>query len=187
MVLTMLQLHVVLDQPKGWLDYVMALGPVVAAVAALIAVIVTRTIARNQNTLQETLANKQFDLQKAQQEQQERQLKKDLFDRRFAVFKDTGEFISPILSTPTSFTPQGDGYRRFGETLQLAEMLFDPEVREYLEDINSTAVDLWASNQRRIKDPGDNHAIEENAEQFQHLLDLWKKRPEVFRRDMSLG
>jgi len=92
MTLMILQLHVVLDQPKGWLDYITALsalGTVVAAVAALIAVNVTRSIARNQNKLQEALANKQFDIQKSQQELLERQLRKDLFDRRFAVFTDT--------------------------------------------------------------------------------------------------
>jgi hypothetical protein len=168
----MLQLNVVVDQSKGWIDYATALGAagtVVAAVAALIAVKVTRSIAR-----------KQLDLQ-------ERQLRNDLYDRRFAVFADTGNFLRPILSTPTGFTPQSDAYRQFGETAQNAEMLFGPEVRKYIEDVSRTAVNLWASYQKMAKDPADNDAIEEQAKQFQHLSDLWQKRPDVFRRDMSLG
>jgi hypothetical protein len=186
----MLQLHVVLDQLKGWLDYVMALGALgtmVAAVAALIAVIVTRSIAKNQNILQETLANKQLEIQKGQLEQQERQLRKDLFDRRFAVFTDTGEFMRPILSAPSGFTPQGEGYRKFGETMQIADMLFGPEVRKYLEDVDRTAVALWVAHQKMIKDPGDNNAINEEGCQSQYLSDLWQKRPTVFRSEMSLG
>ena len=164
-----------------------ALGTMVAAAAALKAVIVARRIAQNQNKLQETLANRQFDLQKAQQELLERQLRKDLFDRRFKVFTDTREFIRPILSGPSAFTPESDEYRRFRETMQTADMLFGVEVREYLEDVNRTAVDLWASYQKMAKDRGDNNAIEGNANHFQHLSDPWQKRPHVFRRDLSLG
>lgn len=189
-----LQLHVVLDQPKGWIDYVMAalgalgaLGTVVAAAAALKAVNVTRSIAGKQSKLQETLANKQFDLQKAQQELLERQLRKDLYDRRFTVFTDTGQFMRPVLSSPNGFTPEADEYRRFGETVQNAEMLFGPEVCKYLEDVDRTAVGRWASNQRRTTDRGDINAITEYAEQFQHLSDLWQKRTDVFRREISLG
>ena len=165
--------HVIVDQPRGWLDYISAIGAfgtVLAAVAALVAVIVTRGVAKRQLDLQE------------------RGLRKDLFDRRYAVFLDTGEFLRPLLSSPSIFSAESDEYRRFGETAQKAEMLFGKcsEVCKYLAEINKTAASLSYSYQKMSKDPGDNNAIEENALAFKRLADLWETRSEVFRRDMSL-
>ncbi len=174
----MFQLHIVLDQ-GGLLDYVVPLAAALTATAAIWTVIVARTIARNQNNLQTTLAGRQEQLQ-------ERQLRKDLYDRRFKVFTDTGDFIRPVLSSPTAFCPQSDEYRRFEETMQHATFLFGTEVRAYLEDVRGTTVGVWASYQKMTKDRGDNRDIEENAEKFQHLSDLWQKRPEVFHREVSL-
>jgi len=170
MALTMFHLYVVLDQPKNWLEYA---PPWITAVAALITVVVAGWIARNQRKLQMTLA--------------ERLLKKDLFDRRFKVFTDAAEFMRPILASPSAFDPLSDEGRRFAETVQSAEMVFGPEVFEYLNDVNKTAIGLWASHQKMAKDRGDNDAITENADRFQHLSDLWQKRSEAFRRDLSLG
>jgi hypothetical protein len=143
-------------------------------------VVVTLRIARNQIASQETLASRQ-------REQLERDLKKDLFDRRFRIFTDTAEFMRPILSSPSAFTPQSDEHRRFQETMQTAGMLFGADVREYLEDVEATAVGLSASRQRMSADPGDIGASREYSDRFQHLSDLWSKRPDVFRGDLALG
>ena len=86
----MFQLHVIVDGAKNWLDYS---PPWITSGAALITVIVAVVIARNQNRLQKTLAEKQIELQRSQLDQQERQLKKDLFDRRFAVYLGVRDFI----------------------------------------------------------------------------------------------
>ena len=57
----MLQLHVVLVQPKNWIEYVPSW---VTAGAAFITVIVAVLIARNQSRLQRTLAERQVEIQK---------------------------------------------------------------------------------------------------------------------------
>jgi len=74
----MFPFHVVLDQPRTWLDYL----PCVTALAALTTVVVAICIARNQSEMQK----EQVKLQTMQLDLQARELKKDLFDRRFAVF-----------------------------------------------------------------------------------------------------
>ena len=140
----------------------------VAALAALKAVGATRDIAQ-----------KQLDLQ-------ERQLRKDLYDRRFAVYRQTAEFLRPILGSPSSFRVESDESRKFAEAVQDAGMLFGADVCRYLKDVNTTAVDLWASYSRMQQHPGDNNAIEESGRHFQHLKDLWDKRSNVFRPEMSL-
>jgi hypothetical protein len=60
----MFQFHFVLDQPKELFDYITQAATVVTALAALMTVIVAREISRRQTKLQETLANRQFDLQR---------------------------------------------------------------------------------------------------------------------------
>lgn len=151
---------------KPLMDYSMQLVPSLLAplVAVWIALTVTRRIA---------------DLQ----------LKKDLYDRRLMVFEATGEFMKPILWSPSDFTLGGDEHRKFWEVMQSAEMLFGRggEVNKYLEEINRTATSLCASKQKMASNPGDSAAIEENGEQFQHLSDLWQKRADSFRRDLDLS
>jgi hypothetical protein len=180
----MFELRVVLDQPKNWLDY---LPPWVTAVAALLTVVVAVLIAYKQGELQKALAKSQGEIQKKDLEQQERQLKKDLYDRRFKVFTDVGEFMRSVLSSPSAFTPGSDEQRRYYESMQNAEMLFGPDVFRHLQDVAYTTVGIWGACQRMNNNPGDNSAIEEKGERFQHLSDLWQKRSEVFRSDLSLS
>lgn len=172
----MFQFYVVLDQPKNWHEYV---PPWVTAVAAVLAVVGAIVIACKQNSLQKTLA-------KMQLEQSERQRKMGLFFLRRKVFTDTREFMEPIQRTASAFAPESDEYMKFFKTVQNAEMLFGPEVRKYLKDVNKTTMDLWGSEQRMDKNPGDNNAKEDNDKWFQHLNELWDKINDVFRRDMSL-
>jgi hypothetical protein len=119
--------------------------------------------------------------------QQERQLRMDVYDRRSKVYTDTGEFMRSVLSSPSAFVSGSDEHRRFGETMQNAEMLFTPEVFKYLQDVANTTMAIWGSHQRVAEDAGDISAIEENSIQFQRLSDLWVARPGVFRHDLSLG
>jgi hypothetical protein len=129
----MFRLHIVLDQSRDWIEYV---PPWVTALAALITVAVAVVIARNQGRLQQTLAEKQFEIQRMQLEQQERQLKKDLFDRRFSVFTDVQKFFDYVLQKNGDIELNGPGeYRQFRECMERAEMLFGDDVKEYLEDV----------------------------------------------------
>jgi hypothetical protein len=185
----MFQVHVILDQPKGWLDYIAPLGTILAAFAALMTVFVARRIARNQNVLQQVLADRQFELQKAQLEQQERQLKKDLFDRRFAVFTDTGDFLVYVIRQNGNISLTGPEYRQFSQTMEKAQMLFGADVGAYLEDVDKTARDFYvlAQGRERAVQTGDVDAIKQDGDVSVRIgVDLLQKRPVVFRPHLSL-
>lgn len=176
----MFQLHVVLDQGKNWLDYV---PPCITAVAALSTVLVALRIARNQNKLQ-------TDLAKMQLAQQERQLKKDLFDRRFAVFVNVLDFVSYVLQENGKIQLAGPGkYRDFWESMEKAEMLFGADVNEYLADVDKTARAFYVSAQGLDKAiaTGDVEAIDKNAELLDRLgVKLLQQRKWVFRPYLAL-
>jgi hypothetical protein len=158
----MFQLHVVLDQAKSWFDY---FQPCITAVAALGTLLVALRIARNQNKLQAELA-------KMQLAQQERQLKKDLFDRRFAVYVNVLDFVSYVLQENGKIQLAGPGkYRDFWESMEKAEMLFGADVNEYLADVDKTARDFYVSAQRMDKTiaTGDVEAIDRNAQLLERL------------------
>lgn len=173
-------LHVVLDNSKDWLDYVPSL---ITAVASLTAVIVAFVIAHNQNRLQATLASRQDDLQ-------ERQLKKDLFDRRFAVFNEALAFISYVLRENGKIELTGPGpYRRFRESMDAAEMLFGPHVNDYLSKVDQTAREFWASAHALecAIAKGDVAAIDRNGDLLNCLSStLLVQRISVFRPELAL-
>ena len=183
----MFQLHVVLDQPRIWLDFV---PPWVTAVAALTTVVVAVVIARNQNRLQKAMADKQVEIQNMQLEQQSRQLKKDLFDRRFAVFTEVLEFISYVLRENGKVQLTGPGqYRQFWESMERAEMLFGVDVNQYLADVDQTARAFYVSAQGRDKAiaTGDVDAITKDGELLNRLsVTLLQQRKGVFRPYLTL-
>jgi hypothetical protein len=182
----MFQLHVVLDEPKSWLEYV---PPWVTAVAALITVLVAALIARNQNKLQKALADKQIEIQKSQLDQQARQLKKDLFDRRFAVFTDVLDFINYVLREDGNIQFGGPGQRQFWEAMEKAEMLFGKDVNAYLADVDTTARKLYVSakGMNKASATGDVEEINRNGELLSRLSDeLLQRRKAVFRPYLSL-
>jgi hypothetical protein len=118
------------------------------------------------------------------------QLKKELFDRRYKIFEETVEFMRPILSSPSNFTSGDDGQRKFWGTMQSAKVLFGrrAKVYKFLEDIDKTATNLCASQQTMNSNRGDNDAITENGQQFQHLSELWEKQQEdAFLQDLDLS
>jgi hypothetical protein len=169
----MLQLHVVLDQPKNWLEYA---PQCVTAFAAAITVFVAIFIARNQGRLQKALAEMQL-------EQQARQLKWNLFDRRFAVFAGVLEFISYVVQKNGVIELAGPGqYREFRECMETAEMLFGNDVIKYLEDVDETAREFYVSARRRGINSGDIDAINRDGELLSRLsVTLLQQRKGVFR------
>lgn len=180
----MFQLHVVLEGPKNWLEYV---PPWITAVASLIAFSVAILIARNQNRLQATLADRQRDLQKQQLEQQDRQLKKDLFDRRFAVFTEVLDFMSYVLRENGKIELAGPGqYRLFRESMERAVMLFGDDVTA----VDETARLFYVSAQTldNAVATGNMEAINNNGELLNRLsVTLLGQRTEVFRPYLDLS
>jgi hypothetical protein len=181
----MFRLHVVLDQSRDWTEYV----PLwVTALAALITVVVAVVIARNQGKLQQTLAEKQIEIQRMQLEQQERQLKKDLFDRRFAVFTDVQKFFDYVLQKNGDIELSGPGeYRQFRECMERAEMLFGHDVMTYLEDVDETARAFYVSAKRRGINLGDVDAINKDGTLLDRLsVVLMPQRKGLFRPYLTL-
>jgi hypothetical protein len=177
----MLQLHVSVDQAKDWLDYVAPVATAFGALAAIGTVAVALRISNNQNRLQTMLADRQLDMQ-------ERQLKKDLFDRRFAIFTDTLEFIGLVLRNDGNIVLEGQEYRHFREAMQKAGMLFGTDVRNYLNGLDKTARDLYVSAQGRGQavQSSDVEAIKKHSELLSHVIELAPAAEDVFRSYLSL-
>ena len=173
----MFQLHVVLDGQKNWLEY---LPPWITAFAS---VVVASVIALNQTRLQTTLANRQLDLQ-------ERQLKKDLFDRRFAVFTQALDFMTYVLRNNGRIELAGPGeYGTFRESMETAEMLFGDDVNEYLAALDKTAREFCVSAQalEQAKARGDVDAINKNGQLLNDIsVTFLAKRTQVFRPYLKL-
>jgi hypothetical protein len=68
-----------MPQGKTWIDIASGLGALVAAIAAVAAICIS------------------FWLGRSQQQLQERQLKQDLFDKRFEIFRAVETFITCVL------------------------------------------------------------------------------------------
>jgi hypothetical protein len=195
----MFQLHVVLDQARGWLDYVAPFSTLLTAIAAIGTVSVAlriannqnklqKTLARDQSRLQEALAEKQLEIQKMQLERQAQQLKKDLFDRRFGVFTGVLTFITYVPQENGDIELHGPGqYRQFRECMETAEMLFGDDVNRYLEDVDETARQFYVSARRREIDRGDPDAIEKDGQLLNRLsVTLLQRRKGLFRRYLTL-
>jgi hypothetical protein len=120
-------------------------------------------------------------------EQQDRQLKKDLFDRRFKVFSDTGEFTAFVPLADGDISLNSDEYRQFWQTMETAEMLLGTDVTQYLEDIQRTASELNVSAQGRENAIriGDVNTIHKHRELLLHLNALFQSRAGVFRSYLS--
>jgi hypothetical protein len=177
--------HFVLDGPKDWLP------PWISAVASLLAVIAASVIAWSQSKLQRMLAERQNSLQQTQLGQQARQLKQDLFDRRFAVLSETIDFLSHVLRENGKIETVGPGpYRQFRDAMVKAEMLFGSDVNEYLSLVNRTVLEL-ASAVKWLDDAirsGNMDVINRHGELINTLSGrLWEQRTLVFRPYLDLS
>jgi len=109
---------------------------------------------------------------KLQLQQQERQLKKNLFDQRFAVFVNVRDFITYVLRENGKIQLAGPGqYREFWESMEKAEMLFGTDVNKYLGEVDETAREFYMSAQGMDKAiaTGDIEAINKNGQLLERL------------------
>jgi hypothetical protein len=174
----MFPIHVVMGQPKSWwLDYV----PCITAFAALITVCVAFWIAQKQMELQKELAKRQFDIQT-------RQLTKDLFDRRFAVFTAVDSFIAYVVQNNGKIQLAGPGeYRQWREAMERAQMLFGEDVNEYLKRVEQTAGEFYVAVHKLENNRADMEAIDDNERLLNELsVALPAKRVQVFRPYLEL-
>jgi hypothetical protein len=70
---------------------------------------------------------------------QEKQLKQDLFDKRYAVFLAVEEFLVHVDQINGSVKPTGDEYRRFRYAMEQAEFLFNADVNSYMKEVDQVA------------------------------------------------
>jgi hypothetical protein len=82
---------------------------------------------------------------------QERQLKQDLFDKRYAVFLAVEEFLVHVDQMNGSVKPTGDEYRRFRYAMERAEFLFDTDVNSYMTEVNQAVCGMHEKCFKRDK------------------------------------
>lgn len=102
----MTPLHVLINAPKDWLDW---LSPWLSLIAALIAAGLAYWISKRQNDL----TSKQIEILATQALQQKQQLKQDLFDRRYEVFAAALMFIRYAAGGHGDFPLTAPEHRRF--------------------------------------------------------------------------
>jgi hypothetical protein len=90
-------------------------------------------------------------------------LRLDLFDRRFAVYVQTLDFIGAVLQEGY---PAGEQYGPFARARDRAQFLFGPEVEVLLERIHKTAAILRATHSQieQAKGTKKDEAIEQAIE-----------------------
>jgi hypothetical protein len=159
---------------------VVASAPVVVSV---VAVCITVWVALNQRKLQMWIATMQNELQA-------RQLRKDLFDRRFAVYMGMREFLNFIQQRDGENAIHEPEYRQWGVTMEKAEMLFGPEVLAYLREVNEAAGKLYVyhTDEKKIIESGNEKRMEEAKQIRDSIYELLpKRRNDMFRDYLTLG
>ena len=106
-------------------DWVSTVAAGVSALAAITAIGVSLWVAFTQRRIQE------------------RQLKQNLFDKRYAVFLAVEEFLIHLLQRDGSVKLTGDEYRRFRYAMEQAEFLFDADVNSYMTEVDQVARHLY--------------------------------------------
>ena len=155
--------------PKNWVDMFAAFAPIVVSI---LAIGISIWVATRQNDLQA------------------RQLRKDLFDRRFAVYTGTREFLNFVQQRDGEKLLQGPEYGQWAETIERAEMLFGPEVLVYLREVDMAARNLYVyhAEEQKIIEAGNEKRMEEGKQLRERIYEvLPKRRNEVFRSYLSLG
>jgi hypothetical protein len=160
-----LETYFIAHQPKTCVDLATAIAPILTSV---IAVAISLWVAITQNRLKH------------------RDLKKDLFDRRFTVYTAAREYMTFVLAKAGVGVIHGEEAVRFDEAREKAEMLLGPEVRAYLLDIRQTAGKLYvyATETAKQTEP---ERIKENEVAWDHFNELLKRRNDVFRKELDFG
>jgi hypothetical protein len=86
---------------------------------------------------------------KLQREIQERQLRRNLFDKRYAILLLVQEFLAHVLKMDGAVDLQGDECRRFWNAMAQAEFLFDSDVNSYMNEIKQTVLSLHTKHAQR--------------------------------------
>jgi hypothetical protein len=84
---------------------------------------------------------------------------------------------------------QGAEYRAFVETAQKARVLFGADVRDYLNEVNETAKDLYVAaddRDRALSGGEDQDAIKRHHKLLSRLIELAPAADDVFRPYLSL-
>lgn len=98
-------------------DWITAFGTIASLAIATTAIVVTRSVAKEQKSLQE------------------RQLKKDLFEKRLAVYRDTAELLRSTRNENEIFDILDKRYPEMLDLTERADFLFGPEVANYVETL----------------------------------------------------
>jgi hypothetical protein len=109
------------QQVRDWIDFLEALGPLIAAAAAAF------------------IGAVQWSLQR-------KQLKQELFDKRFRIYAAVTDFLGEASVCYGKIDP--DAYRRFKGAVGPAKFLFRPEVNTFITQASDLVLDLKRSHER---------------------------------------
>jgi len=152
---------------KSWTDL---LAPAASLLVSVIAVSISLWVANRQRELQE------------------RQLRKDLFERRFEIYTKTNDFLVYTMRNDGMIVLTGPEYRDFQDTMEKAEMLCE-QAHPYLVEIAEAAKELYVYKQKEseVIRTGDVKAIEEGRRFRERLfVDLPQRRKAAFYQYLSL-
>jgi predicted naringenin-chalcone synthase len=157
-----------LGQPqKSWTDW---LVPAASMLVSIVAVSISLWVANRQRELQE------------------RQLRKDLFDRRFDIYTKTRDFMTYTMRNDGMIVLTGPEYREFQDTMEKAEMLCE-KAHPYLVEINKAALELFEYKQKEPESvsTGDVDAIQQGGRlRVRLFVSLPQRRKEAFRPYLNL-
>jgi hypothetical protein len=77
-----------------------------------------------------------------QRQIQTKQLKQDLFEKRYAIFLAAEAFLAHVLKTDGSVNLIGEEFRKFRYVMDEAQFLFNTDVVNYLNEINQAVLGL---------------------------------------------
>jgi hypothetical protein len=129
--------HVLTAQQKELLQ---VFTPVASACVAIVGIVVAVWLSILQRRIQD-----------GQRKIQEAQLKNSLYDRRFAVYEGSGEYLARLMQKA------GDldliDLQWYAPFVEKGELLFGPEVAGYLKELQNKAGDAYAkTKQAKHKD-----------------------------------
>lgn len=99
--------------------------PIASAVAAMTALGISVWVALSQRRIQE------------------RQLQKDLFDKRYIVYLAVEEFLMYVLREDGSIDLLSDDVQKYRRAVEKADFLFDADVTDYMSHVQKVAFELY--------------------------------------------
>lgn len=121
--------------------------PVVSAFVAMTGIGVAIWL----SILQRRIQDGQRKIQEGQRKIQEAQLKNSLYDRRFAVYEDSGEYLARIMRTNGDL--ESSDLQWYVPVLEKGNLLFGADVGAYLKELQDKAADIYVkSKEAKHKD-----------------------------------